>query len=172
MAPLRNPLLLVLAGSAVACGSSERREAAEPAPKSEPAPQSNDPDVRMLAHTWIIEEHMLVKGASVTDEDARSFHGRTFVITETGYTTPFHPPCDRASWQKSPRNLNDLVKELLVVGRGATKAAEAGLTSDLIEFRLTCTDRGKPPPVLLWIGGSHAMSCYAGACYVMKRFEE
>lgn len=155
-----------------ACGESAPPAVEKPAPKADVVEESEDPDVRMLAHTWIIETHMLVKGASVTSEDAEAFHGRTFVITEAGYTTPFQPPCDRAAWKKSSRQLNELVKELTVTGNGASKGAEAGLTSDLIEFRLTCTDRGDPPPVIIWIGGAHAMSCYSGACYVMKRFEE
>ncbi|HEY4182185.1 MAG TPA: hypothetical protein VGM90_35320 [Kofleriaceae bacterium] len=141
------------------------------APKAPAEPVSDDPDVQALAHTWIIDSHFLVKGSTITDKDATAFHGRTLVITAEGYTSPFHPPCDHAAWKKSPRELSDLATELQI-GDSAAKAANAGLTSDLVEFRMTCTDRGKPPPVIMWLGGKVAMTCFGGACYMMKRFDE
>jgi hypothetical protein len=149
-----------------ACGA---KHVAHKAPAE---PVSNDPDVQALAHTWIIDSHFLVKGSTTTEEDATGYHGRTLVITAEGYTSPFHPPCDHAAWKKSPRELSDLASEMQLGDAAAATAAEAGLTSDLVEFRLTCTDRGKPPPVFVWLGGRIAMTCFGGACYMMKRFDE
>ncbi|CAN5904915.1 hypothetical protein BH11MYX2_BH11MYX2_04120 [soil metagenome] len=165
MAPTAR-LASVLVLALVACGAKHV------APKAPAEPISTDPDVQALAHTWIIDSHFLVKGSPITEKNAAEYDGRTLVISEEGYTSPFHPPCDHAAWKKSPRELSDLANELQLGDRAAANAAEAGLTSDLVEFRMTCTGRGKPPPVIVWLGGRVAMTCFGGACYMMKRFEE
>ena len=144
----------------------------KPRPVAAPVAASTDPEELALMTTWIIESHMLVKGASVTDADATGFHGRTIAITEEGYTSPFQPACARAARVKQVRELGEVIEELEVAGEGATVAAASGMTSDLVEWRLTCTDRGKPPPLLIWVGGKHAMTCSSGACYLMKHFDD
>ena len=158
---MRNVVLALLVA---ACGAKKAAVA--------PAPASTDPDDIALMTTWIIDSHMLVKGASVTEADATGFHGRTIVVTDTGYSSPFQPACEQVARAKTARELGDVVSELEVAGDGATAAAAAGMTSDLLEWRLTCTDRGNPPPLIIWVGGKHAMTCYQGACYLMKHFDE
>jgi hypothetical protein len=66
--------------------------------------------------------------------------------------------------------MNELFDELEIEKGGPSKAAAFGMTSDLLEFRMTCADRGTP--LIIWVGGKHAMTCFSGACYLMKRFED
>lgn len=161
-ARLASVLVLALA----ACGAKHVSH------KAPAEPVSDDPEVEAIAHTWIIDSHFLVKGSPITDKDAKAYHGRTLEISEEGYQSPFHPPCDHAAMKKKDRALSDLANELQLGDAAAAKAAEAGLTSDLVEYRMTCTGRGKPPPVFVWLGGKVAMTCFGGACYMMKRFDE
>lgn len=137
------------------------------ATKPELAP---DPDADAVSHTWLVVEHLRVKGASIAEQDANGFHGRTIVVVPNGFASPWQPGCENAKREKRPRGLSELFAELEIVEGGATKAAAFGMTSDILEFRMTCTDRGTP--LIIWVGGKHAMTCFSGACYLLKRFED
>jgi hypothetical protein len=140
------------------------------APDSAKPTQPADPDAEIVAHTWLVDAHLRVKGASIAEADANGFHGRTIVVLPNGFASPWQPACDQAKREKRPREMNELFDELEIEKGGPSKAAAFGMTSDLLEFRMTCADRGTP--LIIWVGGKHAMTCFAGACYLMKRFED
>ena len=155
---MRNTIPLMFAALA-AC--------AKPAAKTTPA--AADPDADALTHTWLVAEHLRVKGASISEADANGFHGRTLVIVPNGFASPWQPACEKSKREKRARGMSELFAELELEG-GATKAAEFGMTSDILEFRLTCA--GRDTPLIVWVGGKHAMTCFGGACYLLKRFED
>jgi hypothetical protein len=127
-------------------------------------------DVQALFHTWIVEDHVLVKGASVTDEDAIGFHGRTIDITDTGFTSPWQGTCDDAGRTRRARTLPDLIDELEMEPTAHARATAFGMSEAIREYRLTCNDRRKPPPLTIYVSNGKAMTCYSGACYLMKPF--
>jgi hypothetical protein len=137
---------------------------------TKPAEPVDDPDAEVVAHTWLVEKHLRVKGASIAEADAKGFHGRTLVVAQNGYASPWQASCEHATREKRTRELNELFEELEIEKGGSTKAAAYGMTSDILEFRLTCADRGTP--LIVWVGGKHAMTCFSGACFLMKRFED
>jgi hypothetical protein len=139
-------------------------------PVEKPVTPVEDPDAEQVAHTWLVVEHLRVKGASIAEADANGFHGRTIVIVANGFASPWQPGCEKAKREKRSREMNELFDELEIEKGGPSKAAAFGMTSDLLEFRMTCADRGTP--LIIWVGGKHAMTCFAGACYLMKRFED
>jgi hypothetical protein len=142
-------------------------KSAAPAKPSEPI---TDPDADVVAYTWLVVEHLRVKGASIAEADANGFHGRTIVVVPNGFASPWQPGCENAKREKRARELGELFAELEIMEGGASKAAAFGMTSDIVEFRMTCADRGTP--LIIWVGGKHAMTCFRGACYLMKRFED
>lgn len=142
----------------------------KPAAPPKPPEPAADPDADLVAHTWLVVEHLRVKGASIAEADANGFHGRTIVVVPNGFASPWQPGCERAKREKRPRGLTELFAELEIVEGGASKAAAFGMTSDILEFRMTCAERGTP--LIIWVGGKHAMTCFAGACYLLKRFED
>jgi len=44
-----------------------------------------------------------------------------------------------------------------------------GLGDKLVEYRLSCNGTTRTPPLTMYIAGSHAMTCFAGVCYLMTR---
>jgi len=159
---LRSSVFAVLAVLLAACP----KPAAPPKP---PEPVA-DPDADRVSHTWLVVDHLRVKGASIAEADANGFHGRTIVIVPNGFASPWQPACEHAKREKRTREMSELFDELEIAEGGATKAASFGMTSDILEFRMTCSDRGTP--LIIWVGGKHAMTCFSGACYLMKRFED
>ena len=94
-----------------------------------------------MAHTWLVVEHLRVKGASIAETDANGFHGRTLVIVPNGFASPWQPACEKAKREKRAREMSELFAELEIADGGATKAAAFGMTSDILEFRMTCAER-------------------------------
>ncbi|GEM_PF-1710349 len=138
--------------------------------ETKPPEPAVDPDADVVAHTWIVVEHLRVKGASIAEADANGFHGRTIVVVPSGFASPWQPGCEHAKREKRTREMNELFDELEIEKGGPSKAAAFGMTSDILEFRMTCADRGTP--LIIWVGGKQAMTCFSGACYLMKRFED
>lgn len=157
---MARPLALVALLAFAACGPRQPARSAE----------ADDPDADLVTHTWLVVEHLRVKGASITEADANGFHGRTIVVVPNGFAGPWQPACEKARREKRQREMSELFQELEIARGGATKAAAFGMTSDILEFRMTCADRGTP--LILWVGGRHAMTCFSGACYLLKRFED
>ena len=152
-------IVLLCAG---ACGPTS-------APPEAPAAPA-DPDAQALVHTWIVAEHVLATGAPITDADARGFHGRTIDVTDAGFTSPWQGACEEASRTRRPRELKGVMIEYAIPHADRPRVEAFGLGAEVTEFRMTCNDRRKPPPLTLYIGNERAMSCFGGACYLMTRF--
>lgn len=138
-----------------------------PAPKA-PTPPAN-PTSSPFARTWIVAEHVLVKGTSTTEESAAGFHGRTIDITPTGFMSPWHGTCEHASRVEQPRTINEVATELDVVIEDRAKIDLFGIVDPAIEYRFVC-DEGVKTPLTILIGGDKAMTCFGGACYLLNRF--
>ena len=138
-------------------------------PPDEPAkkPKAGDD----LVHTWIVADHIVGKGSSLTPAEATGFHGRTIEVTRTGYTTPWQGSCEEASRTTRKRTLAEVVDELEVSSSAVGETTAFGMTAALVEYRLACNDRGrKPPPLLIYTSNGKAMTCFNAVCYLMKPF--
>ncbi|MDX2093220.1 MAG: hypothetical protein SFX73_35585 [Kofleriaceae bacterium] len=140
---------------------------------SSPAPKAPTPPTdhasSPYARTWIVAEHVLVKGTSATERDAAGFHGRTVDITATGFMSPWHGTCERASRVEQPRTINEVVTELRVVIEDRAKIDLFGFVDPTTEYRFVC-DEGVKTPLTILIGGDKAMTCFGGACYLLNKF--
>ena len=165
MVPKRPWLELVILLAAGACGWLPADKPTTP-PSRAPT-QPTDP----LIHTWLVEEHVMVNGASIEEGDAIGFHGRTVDISDHGYVSPWQGTCELADRTRHPRQLSTIVSELEVEPTDRARISAYGLPDDITEYRLSCSDRGRPPPLFLYIGGGRAMTCFGGACYLMKPFD-
>ncbi|HVK86843.1 MAG TPA: hypothetical protein VM513_22145, partial [Kofleriaceae bacterium] len=120
--------------------------------------------------TWLVAEHVMVKGASISDDDAAGFHGRTLDITAHGFMSPWQGTCEHASRTEHMRPVADVISELGVVAGDRAKIEAFGLTDPATEYRIECQGSAKPIPLTILVGGERAMTCYGGACYLMNRF--
>jgi hypothetical protein len=137
-------------------------------PPDEPAKKPKPVDD--LVHTWIVADHILGKGSSLTPAEAVGFHGRTIEITLTGYTSPWQGSCDEASRTTRKRTLTEVVDALEISPSAEGEATAFGLTTALTEYRLACNDQKKPPPLLVYTSNGKAMTCFNAVCYLMKQF--
>lgn len=137
-------------------------------PDSPPAkPVPPDPEAALLGG-WTITDHVLGPRALISEYDAAEFHGRTVAISATGYASPWSGGCDDAARQHQPRAVAELATEL---GLARDRAASLGLADPIVEYQLTCglAGTGRMPPLTLYVGGAHALTCWSGVCYVLTR---
>ena len=126
-----------------------------------------DPDIAELVHTWTVENHVLAGNSSITDGDALANHGRTVEITTSGYSSPFTGSCDDAARARRERVFADVSVELDLAGEARDTAIHFGFGDPLVEYRLTCPDHTRTVPLVIFISGKRAMTCFAGACYLL-----
>lgn len=137
-------------------------------PDSPPAaPALPDPDVALL-HDWKITGHVLGPRALISDYDAAEFHGRTVAIAAGHYASPWSGSCDDAARKHKPRELAGLAAEL---GFARDRAAGFGLAAPIVEYDLACGlgGTGRTPPLTVYVGGAHALTCWSGVCYLLVR---
>ncbi|MEO8702563.1 MAG: hypothetical protein ABI867_21135 [Kofleriaceae bacterium] len=127
------------------------------------APVASDPDAA-LVHTWKIADHVLAPSTTLTERDATELHGREVDLRAGTYVTPWQGSCDDVGRQRRARVLADVALEL-TVDRAAL--VRFGLGNDLVEYRLTCNGSPRTPPLLLFVAGTRALTCFAGACYLL-----
>ena len=134
-------------------------------PPAKPAPP--DPDAALL-HDWQVTGHVLGRHPLISEADAAGFHDRAIAISAGGYASPWSGSCDDAGRQKQPRLLADIAVEL---GLARDRAASLGLADPIVEYQLTCglAGTGRMPPLTLYVGGAHALTCWSGVCYVLTR---
>lgn len=124
-----------------------------------------------LKGTWVVSAHVLATGAPISEKDATTFHQRTLDVTATGFATPWQQPCQQASRDRRLRPLDEVLSELALSPPAREAARRFGLGAQLFEYRLSCTDHGHPPPMIIYLSGDdRAMSCFGGACYLLSRF--
>lgn len=150
--------LAVAALLVTACSSPPARAPAAPV----------DPATAQIVRTWIVADHVVVKGSSITPEDAAGFHGRTLDVTATGFMSPWQGTCEHATRTQRERTVDEVVTELGVVIEDRAKLDLFGLSGASVEYRLACEDR--PMPLSIVVAGDKAMTCYGGACYLLNRF--
>lgn len=139
-----------------------------PPPKTPVPPTTTE--TSPLVRTWLVADHVLVKGASISAADAAGFHGRTLDITAEGFMSPWQGTCERASRTEHPRTVAEVISELGVIAADRAKVAAFGLADPATEYRIECEGSARPIPLMILVGGERAMTCYGGACYLMNRF--
>jgi hypothetical protein len=133
-------------------------------------PTTPDADALALIRTWIVADHILGKGSSITPAEATGFNGRTIEITKLGYVSPWQGSCEEAGRTKRTRPLIEVIGELEISPSAEGEATSFGLGAKVIEFRLSCTDRKRPPPLTVFVSNNKAMTCFNGVCYLLKPF--
>jgi hypothetical protein len=128
-------------------------------PATAPAPA--DPDAAVL-HDWKVADHVLARRALISDLDAAGFHGRTVSVAATTYASPWSGACDQANRQHTPRVLAEVALDHEV------DAARLALSAPITEYRLSCAT-GSAPGLTLYVAGPHAVTCFAGVCYLLAR---
>jgi len=151
---LRSVLLIALAGCL---------------PPDTPAkkPAKADPEIAELMHTWTVENHVLAGNASITDADALANRGRTVEITASSYSSMFTGSCDDAARTRRDRVFADVAVELDLAGEARDTAIRFGFGDPIVEYRLTCPDHPRTVPLVIFISGRRAMTCFGGACYLL-----
>ena len=127
-----------------------------------------DPDVAALVHTWVVADHIVGTGSAITSSEAASFRGRHIEISTAGYASPWQGTCEEAGRAKRTRSLGEVIGELDMAPSAAREASAFGLADPLVEYRLSCTDRKRPPPLTVFVSHGKAMTCFNGVCYLMK----
>ena len=127
-----------------------------------------DADVAALVHTWVVADHIVGNGSSLSGAEAASFRGRHIEISGAGYISPWQGTCEEAGRTKRTRSLGEVIGELDMAPSAAGEASAFGLADPLVEYRLLCTDRKRPPPLTVFISHGKAMTCYSGVCFLMK----
>jgi hypothetical protein len=155
---LRSALLLALAG----CGWL---------PSDTPAkkPVAVDPQLAELAHTWVVANHVLAGNSPLTDAEARENDGRKVEITPTTYRSPFTGSCDDAARTRHDRVFADLLAELDLAGEARQTAIHFGFGDPITEYRMSCPGNNRALPLVIYISGKRAMTCFGGACYLLSR---
>jgi hypothetical protein len=132
------------------------------------APAKADPELAEIAHTWTVENHVLAGNASITDADALANHGRKVEITSSTYGSPFTGSCDDAARARRDRLFADVSVELDLAGDARETAIKFGFGDPIVEYRLTCPDHPRTVPLVIFISGKRAMTCFGGACYLLS----
>ncbi|MBL9015235.1 MAG: hypothetical protein JNL83_13715 [Myxococcales bacterium] len=127
-----------------------------------------DPDVAALVHTWVVADHIVGASSAITASEAASFRGRHIEISRMGYVSPWQGTCEEAGRTKRTRSLGEIIGELDMSSSAASEATAFGLADPVVEYRLSCTDRKRPPPLTVFVSHGRAMTCYGGVCFLMK----
>jgi hypothetical protein len=131
-------------------------------PPVKPAPA--DPDAPVL-HDWKITGHVLGADALISDLDAAGFHGRTVVVSASGYVSPWSGTCDDAKRAHQTRSLAELAAQAKLPRE---RAGELGLVEPITEFQLSCRPGSRTPPLITYVAGDRAVACWSGVCYLLR----
>jgi hypothetical protein len=131
-------------------------------PPEVPAPVA--PPDPLVGH-WTIADHVMSPNAEIGDADALAMRGRVVEITAGGYTTPWHGTCGEAGRQQTPQLVSDLEQ---IHGLGPI-GQHFKLESNVVEYVLTCVDNKRSPPLTIDLENARAVTCWAGACYLLTR---
>ena len=153
---MRSALLLLFAGCSWLPPDAPPKHAARP-----------DPDLAAIAHTWIVENHVLAGNSPLTDADAHDNDGRKVEITPSSYTSPFTGACDEAARTRRDRVFADLLAELDLAGDARATAISFGFGDPIEEYRLSCPNNNRALPLVIFVSGKRAMTCFGGACYLL-----
>ena len=130
-------------------------------------PARADPELAELAHTWTVENHVLAGNASLTDSEALDNQGRTVEITAGSYRSPFTGSCEEAARDRRERVFADVLVELELAGEARDTAIRFGFGDPIVEYHLSCPNNRRAVPLVIFISGKRALTCFAGACYLL-----
>jgi hypothetical protein len=138
-------------------------------PPDQPVQKAAPPadDSVSFAHSWLVENHILVGNSTLTEGDAILMHGRKVDITPTSYRSPFQGSCDGATVQQRTRSFDDVAAEVDLSGDRRTTARNFGMTATVAEYRMNCNANNRTPPLVLFVAGKRGMTCFSGVCYLM-----
>ncbi len=120
-----------------------------------------------VTHPWVIENHIIAGNSSMTEGDAILMHGRTIEITASSYRSPFQGGCDSSTTDQRTRSFEDVAAEVDLAGERRTTAKNFGMTATVTEYRLACTSSTRTPPLVMFVAGKRAMTCFSGICYLL-----
>jgi hypothetical protein len=140
-------------------------------PSDSPAkqPAASDPQLAEVAHTWVIENHVLAGNSPLTDAEARDNDGRKVEITASTYRSPFTGSCEESARTRRDRVFADLLAELDLAGEARQTAISFGFGDPISEYRLSCANNPRALALEIFVSGKRAMTCFGGACYLMSR---
>ena len=121
-----------------------------------------------LVFHWKIEKHVLTSHAQLGNHDASALDGRLLEITNLGYTAPWQGTCESAARVRQGAPMSKVVEETGLGAAGREALLAFGFTDPLIEFRLSCSDDLKAPPMVVWLTDDKLFTCYQGVCYLMS----
>jgi hypothetical protein len=125
-------------------------------PVKKPAP------VDELVHAWRVAAHVSGAAPALTAGEAEGFHGRTIEVSATGYVSPWQGTCEDAGRTKRKRIFADVATEIGI------PPTTFGFPASVTEYRLSCNDHGNPPPLLIWVAGDKAITCFNDVCFLLK----
>jgi hypothetical protein len=149
--------VIVVASALAACGWLP-----PDSPPARPAPP--DPDAAVL-HDWKVTGHVLGPRPLISELDAAEFHGRTVAISPGAYSSPWSGACDDARRASQPRTLAELAERQQLA---ADRTASLELGAPITEYQLSCTT-SRTPVLTCYVAGAHAVTCWAGVCYLLSR---
>jgi len=153
---VRWPCLVVIA----ACLPPDKAAPAAP-------PTPGEVEAATFAHPWVVENHILAGNATLTEGDAILMHGRKVEVTASSYRSPFQGSCDGAAYEQRARSFDDVAAEVDLAGDRRKTAASFGIEKTVTEYRMRCTVNTRTPPLVLFISGKRAMTCFSGVCYLL-----
>ncbi|HEX3482067.1 MAG TPA: hypothetical protein VHT91_43935 [Kofleriaceae bacterium] len=134
-------------------------------PDTPPArPSPPDPDAAVL-HDWKVAGHVLGTRALISDADGAGFHDRRVSVTPTAYASPWSGRCDQARRGRQSRALAEIATAHDIA---ADRATGLGLAGPIIEYQLQCATN-RTPALIVYVAGSHALTCWSGVCYLLAR---
>ena len=132
-----------------------------------PPPPPGAVEAQAFAHAWLVENHILAGNATLTEGDAILMHGRKVEVGTSSYSSPFQGSCDGATYDQRTRSFDDVAAEVDLAGDRRTTATNFGITKTVTEYRLNCTANTRTPPLVLFVAGKRAMTCFSGVCYLL-----
>ncbi len=121
-----------------------------------------------LVYHWKIEKHVLTSHAQLGNHDASALDGRLLEITNLGYTAPWQGTCEAAARVRQGAPMDRVVEDTGLGAAGRAALLAFGFADPLIEFRLSCSDDLKAPPMVVWLTDDKLFTCYQGVCYLMS----
>jgi hypothetical protein len=129
------------------------------------ATPSAAPPVPGIDYTWKIIGHVMLPSATIDERDAVGWNGREITVTRSTYASPFQGTCEQSGRVRRNRELEDIIVE---VNAPRSVATDYNLSSPVVEYRLTCRQRERPP-LAMYVSTDRAMTCFSGVCYFLRR---
>ena len=132
-------------------------------------PRPVDPDDAALVHDWKVTAHVFPNSTTQDDGDAVRMHGRVVAVHRAGYVTPWHGSCEEATREREKVDFVDAAADESVGPAARQAARDAGIARHVTRYRLACKSSTTAPPLVIYVSGTRAMTCFAEVCYLLAR---